>query len=287
MSIAVTGATGPLGGLVIQHLLKKVPASQIIAIVRNVEKASTLADQGVEVRHGDYNQPESLQKAFAGVSKLLFISGPHYDNTLLIVQHANVVKAARDAGVKHIAYTGYAFAEESIIPLAHVHLATEYAIRTTNIPYTFLRNALYTDFFVNEGLRASIESGAIVTNAGSGIVNSVTRNELALAGATVLTEEGHENKTYNLVSNQPWTFDELAQILSEVSGKKVVHQPVSFEEEKNFLVNAGVPEPFAEITAAIYDAISKGEASKTSDDLQKLIGSLTPLKETVKQALKM
>ncbi|EOD6733008.1 hypothetical protein RFE05_005226 [Klebsiella pneumoniae] len=87
-----------------------------------------------------------------------------------MVQHANVVKAARDVGVKHIAYTGYAFAEESIIPLAHVHLATEYAIRTTNIPYTFLRNALYTDFFVNEGLRASIESGAIVTNAGSGIV---------------------------------------------------------------------------------------------------------------------
>lgn len=113
--------------------------------MRNVEKASTLADQGVEVRHGDYNQPESLQKAFAGVSKLLFISGPDSDNTLRIVQHANVVKAARDAGVKHIAYTGYAFAE-SLIPLAYVHLATEYAIRTTNTPYTFLRNALYTDF---------------------------------------------------------------------------------------------------------------------------------------------
>lgn len=287
MSIAVTGATGQLGGLVIQHLLKKVPASQIIAIARNVEKASALANLGIEVRQGDYLEPESLQKAFAGASKLLFISSPDTDNTLRIVQHANVVKAARDAGVKHIAYTGYAFAEEATLPLAHVHLATEYAIRTTNIPYTFLRNALYTELFINEGLRASVESGAVVTNTGSGKINSVTRNDLALAAATVLTEEGHENKTYNLVSNQPWSFDDLAQILSEVSGKKVVHQSVLFEEEKNILVNAGVPEPFAELTAAIYDAVSKGETSKTSDDLQKLIGSLTPLKETVKQALQM
>lgn len=94
MSIVVTGATGQLGGLVIQHLLKKVPASQIIAIARNVEKASVLADQGMEVRHGDYDDPKSLEKAFASASKLLFISSPDTDNTLRIVQHANVVKAA-------------------------------------------------------------------------------------------------------------------------------------------------------------------------------------------------
>jgi NAD(P)H dehydrogenase (quinone) len=285
MTIAVTGATGQLGGLVIQHLLKKVPASQIIAIVRHVEKASALADLGVEVRQGDYLEPESLQTAFAGVSKLLFISSPDADNTLRVVQHANVVKAARDAGVKYLAYTGYAFAEESKIPLAQLHLATEHAIRTTNIPYTFLRNALYTEVFVNPGLGASVEHGAVITNTGSGRINSVTRSDLALAAATVLTTEGHENKTYNLVSNETWSFDDLAQIVSEVSGKKVVHQSVSFEEEKNILVNAGLPEPIAELMAGIYHAVSLGETSKTADDLQKLIGSLTPLTESVKQAL--
>ncbi|GEN36144.1 SDR family oxidoreductase [Aneurinibacillus danicus] len=285
MSIVVTGATGQLGGLVIEHLLKKVPAGQIIAIARNVEKASALTDLGVEVRHGDYLDPESLHKAFAGASRLLFISSPDADDTLRIVQHANVVKAARDAGVKHIAYTGYAFAEESKLPLAHVHLATEYSIRTTNIPYTFLRNALYTEVFVNPALGASVEHGAVVTNTGSGRINSVTRSDLALAAATVLTGEGHENKTYNLVSNQTWSFDDLAQILSEVSGKKVVHQSVSFEEERNILVNAGVPEPFAVLTAVIYNAVSEGETSKTTDDLQKLIGSPTLLKETVRQVL--
>ncbi|SDI99639.1 SDR family oxidoreductase [Paenibacillus naphthalenovorans] len=285
MSIFITGATGELGGQVIQHLLKKVPANQIVAVVRNVEKASALANLGVEVRHGDYSQPESLQKAFAGADKLLFISSPDSDDTLRIVQHANVVKAARDAGVKYIAYTGFAFAEESNIPLAHVHLATEYMIRTTKIPYTFLRNSLYTEVFVNPGLGASLEQGAIVTNTGSGRLNTVTRGDLALAAAEVLAGEGHENKTYNLVSNQTWSYDELAQIVSEVAGKKIVHQSVSFEEEKNILQGAGFPEPVAALFAGIYHAVSQGETSRTSDDLRKLIGSETPLKETVKQAL--
>lgn len=286
MSIVVTGATGQLGGLVIQHLLKKVPASQIIASVRNVEKASNLADLGVEVRYGDYNDFESMKKSFAGASKVLFISSPDYDNTLRVRQHANVVQAARDAGVKHIVYTGYAFAEESKLSLAHLHLATEYAIRTTDIPYTFLRNALYTEVFVNPELKAAVEHGALVTNAGSGRLNTVTRNDLALAAATVLTEDGHENRTYNLVSNQTWSFDDLAQILTELSGKKVVHRSVSFDEAKENFVKSGLPEPLAVEFAKIYKAIAEGETAKTSDDLQKLIGSVTPLEETVKQVLR-
>ncbi|MBP1157221.1 MULTISPECIES: SDR family oxidoreductase [unclassified Paenibacillus] len=285
MSIFITGATGELGGLVIEHLLKKVSANQIVAVVRNMDKASALADLGIEVRHGDYLNPESLQKAFAGADKLLFISSPDSDDTLRIVQHANVVKAARDAGVKHIAYTSFAFAKESNIPLAQVHLATEHAIRTTKIPYTFLGNSLYTEVFVNPGLGASLEHGAIVTNTGTGKLNTATRSDLALAAAAVLTGEGHENKTYNLVSGQTWTYDELASIVSEVSGKQIVHKAVSFEEEKNILLGAGFPEPVANLFAGIYHAVSVGETSKTSNDLLDLIGSTTPLKETVKQVL--
>ncbi len=251
-----------------------------------MEKASSLAGLGIEVRYGDYTKPESLQQAFSGASKLLFISSPDSDDTLRVVQHANVVKAARDAGVQHIAYTGYAFGEESIVPLAQVHLATEHAIRTTGIPYTFLRNSLYTEVFINPGLGASVEHGAIVTNTGRGTVNSVTRSDLALAAATVLAGEGHENKTYNLVSNQTWSFDDLAQIVSEVTGKKKSFtSPFPSKKKKNILLNAGLPEPIAVLMAGIYHAVSVGETSKTSDDLVKLIGTLTPLKDTVKQAL--
>jgi NAD(P)H dehydrogenase (quinone) len=285
MSIVITGATGQLGGLVIQNLLKTVSASEIVAVVRNVEKASALATLGVEIRQGDYLDPESLQKAFADADKLLFISSPDSDDTLRVVQHANVVKAARDAGVKHIAYTSYAFAEMSKIPLAQVHLATEHAIRTTNIPYTFLRNSLYTEVFVNPALHASVEHGAVVTNTGAGRLNTVSREDLALAAAAVLIGEGHQNKTYSLVSGQTWSYDELSQIISEVSGKQVVHQSVSFDEEKHILLNAGLPEAIAVLMAGIYHAVSEGETSQTADDLQNLIGSPTPLKVTVKQAL--
>jgi NAD(P)H dehydrogenase (quinone) len=285
MSIVVTGATGHLGGLVIQHLLKKVPANEIIASVRNVEKAEDLANLGIEVRYGDYMDVESMKKSFEGASKVLFISSPDLDDTLRIRQHANVAQAARDAGVKHIAYTGFAFAEESTLPLANVHLATEYAIRSTNIPYTFLRNALYAEVFVNPGLAASVASGELVTNAGTGKLNAVSRNDLALAAATVLTEEGHENKTYNLVNPQPWSFDELAQVLTDVSGKKVEHRSVSFDEMKEYLVNVGLPVPVAEFSAVIYHAISEGETARTTEDLQNLIGTPTSLKEAVKQAL--
>lgn len=116
-------------------------------------------------------------------------------------------------------------------------------------------------------------------------MNSVSRSDLALAAATVLTEDGHENKEYNLVSNYPWSFDDLAEILSEVSGKSVVHQSVSFEEEKNILVRAGMPESFAETTAFIYNTIAEGKMARTTDDLQKLIGFQTPLKEIVIKAL--
>ncbi|AIE59791.1 SDR family oxidoreductase [Bacillus methanolicus] len=283
MSIVVTGATGILGGLVIEHLLKNVPANEIIASVRNVEKASNLAELGVEVRYGDYLDMASMKKSFEGAKKVLFISSPDTDNTLRVRQHANVVQAARDAGVKHIAYTGYAFGEESQVSLAHVHMATEYAIRTTNIPYTFLRNSLYTEVFVNPGLNAAIESGELITNTGNGVLNTVTRKDLALAAATVLTEEGHENKSYNLVNPQPWSFNELAQVITEVTGKKVVHRSVTFDEMKEYLVKAGLPEPVAEFSAEIYQAVSEGETSKTSEDLTKLIGTPTPLKEVVKQ----
>lgn len=285
MSIVVTGATGQLGGWVIKHLLKKVPANQIVAVARNAEKAAALAELGVAVRHGDYAQPESLLEAFRDAARLLFISSPDADDMLRVVQHANVVKAARDAGVPHIAYTGYAFAEQSVIPLAHVHLATEHAIRTANIPYTFLRNPLYTEVFVNPDLAASAGRGAIVTNTGTGAINSATRSDLALAAATVLTEEGHENKTYNLVSSQTWSYDELARIVSDITGKTVVHQAVSYEEERAMLAEAGLPEPVIALVAGIYQAVAGGETARTADDLRKLIGSETPLRETVKEAL--
>ncbi|WP_424769246.1 SDR family oxidoreductase [Paenibacillus sp. sgz302251] len=288
MSIVITGATGQLGGLVVKHLLdRKVPANQIVAVVRNVEKASALAELGVELRQGDYNDRASLEKAFAGASKLLFIPSPDaHDETLRILQHANVAKAAKDAQVGHIAYYGYAFGETSKLPLAATHMLTEGIIRTTGIPYTFLRNPLYTDVFISpQSVGPAVQFGALVANAGSGKVHTAIRHDLALAGAVVLTEDGHENKIYNLAADTTWTFEELAQTIAKVSGKPVAYNAISFDEQKDLLLGAGLPEGVAIMIAAINQSIAEGETAQTSPDLKKLIGTLTPLEEIVKQSL--
>lgn len=284
MSIVLTGATGQLGGLVLQHLLKKVPASEIAVAVREPEKAYAMTDLGVGVRHGDYNDAASLNKAFAGASKVLIVSSPNHDDTIRIRQHATAVEAAKKAGVGHIYYTGFAFAEKSALPLAHVHLATEHAIRTAGIPYTILRNSLYADLFLNPGLLAAVESGELVSSTGHGKLNTATRNDLALATATVLAEDGHENQAYDLTLTQAWSFDDLAQVLSEVSGQPVAYRSVDSAEMKSILLQSGLPAGVADMMTGIYQTIANGDTSATSGDLEKLIGSkLTTLKQQVEQ----
>ncbi len=283
MSIAVTGATGELGKLVIKHLMESLPPSEIIAIVRNSEKAAPLANLGVEVRYGDYDRPESLLSAFTGVSKLLFISSSSIDDTLRIVQHANVVKAARDSKVQHIAYTGYAFAEKSTFPLANVHLATEYAILASGIPYTFLRNAFYLEVFINTQLKQDVKHGVITTNTGSGTVNAAAREDYARAAAAVLTQKNHENKRYNLTHSESWSFDTLAKLVADISGKPVCHLKVSDAEYREMLLKLGFPTPVVNMQVGIFKAVSQGEVNKLSDDLRRLIGNVTPIGDIVKQ----
>jgi len=283
MKVGITAATGRLGNFVVRHLLKKLPANQIIAIVRNTEKAAPFASMGVEIRYGNYNEPVSLEKALVGINKLLLISSSDaHDETLRWVQHGNVVKAAKAAGVGHICYTGTAFPENATFGPALLHLATEYAIRASKLTYTLLRDTLYTDDFITPGMvKYAIDSGVMITNAGNGRLNSVTRSDFGLAHATVLATTGHENKTYNLVSISPWSMDELAKAISEASNKNIVHKSGSPEEVTNFLLKSGFDETFAKRRLAVYSQIAIGEWAKTSDDLRMLIGHETPLKETI------
>jgi NAD(P)H dehydrogenase (quinone) len=287
MTVAVTAATGQLGSLVMQHLLKKLPAKQIVAVVRNTEKAAPLAQKGIEVRYGNYLDPAALVKAFEGISKLLLISGSDaFDETLRLTEHVNVIRAAKIAGVKHICYTGTAFPEDATFAPAQLHLATEYAIRVSRLTYTILRDTLYTEVFINPELKKAVELGVIVTNTNHGKLNTVTRSDFALAHATVLAAQtGHENKTYNLVSNQLWTFDELAQIISDLSHKPVKHQLGTAAEAVDYLIKCGYAPGRAAGWVGMYEQVASGEWGKKSDDLHALIGQETPFKETVKKAL--
>ncbi|MBP1994877.1 SDR family oxidoreductase [Paenibacillus eucommiae] len=265
MSIAITGANGQLGSLIIKQLLQKVSADQIIACVRNTEKANEFREQGVEVRFCDYDQPESLDQAFAGVTKLLLISSSNQDDTIRFRQHAHVLEAAKKMKVKHLLFTSFAFLGSGSISPSHLYLATEHAILTTGIPHTFLRNALYTDFVGVLGLNDAIAAGELSTYPGDWKFNTVMRSDLALGIAAVLSESGHENKTYELTAPRPWTFNDLTKALSELAGK-----PVSLRQD-----------PL--IQNWIYGFLGKTDTSSTSSDLERLIGDpIIPLKESIK-----
>lgn len=287
--IIVTGASGHLGTAAIRHLIDLgTSAGDIVGIVRDKEKASALAELGIELRLGDYDNAASLPAAFEGGEKLLFVSASSMDNTLRIRQHANVVEAARNAGIKHIAYTGIAFAEQMTTGLENVHLATEYMIRTTGAAYTFLRNGFYLELLVNEGTSAVAAGGTVLSAAPTGKMNYVTRDNLARAAAVVLTSEGHENKTYELTAAQPFSYDEYAAVLAEVSGQPVAHKSLPAPEAVSAMVEAGVPEGGAGFLVHVVDAaIENGEFGSPSNDLTDLIGdAYTPLKSAVEAVFK-
>jgi NAD(P)H dehydrogenase (quinone) len=268
MSIVITGANGNLGSLIIKQLLQKVSADQIVACVRNLEKAKEFLEQGIKVRLCDYDKPETLDQAFAGASKLLFISSSNNDDTIRLRQHAHVIEAAKKSQVEQLLFTSFAFLGIGTISPSHLYLATEHTILTSGIPYTFLRNALYTDFVGVLGLEAAIATGELRTYPGDWKFNTVTRNDLALGIAAVLSEPGHKNKTYELTAPRPWTFNELALVLSDLTGKRIT----LFQDPQ--------------IQNWIYGFLGKIDTSSTSPDLERLIGNpVTSLKESIKQII--
>ncbi|TCZ75251.1 SDR family NAD(P)-dependent oxidoreductase [Paenibacillus albiflavus] len=265
MSIVITGANGKLGRLIIEHLLTIVPADQIFACVRHTQSCEYWKKQGITVRLCDYDQPETLEQAFANASQLLLISSSHPDDTIRLRQHAHVIEAAKKAKVEHILYTSFAFCDKGTIPRTYLHLATEHAIRTTGIPYTFLRSGLYMDFIGMFGLNDAIVKGELSVYPGDWQFNSITRLDLAFAIVAVLTESGHQNKIYELTASHTWTFQDLAETLSELAGK-----PISLQQDPD-------------IQNWIYGFLSKIDTTSTSDQLEQLLGHpITPLQESIK-----
>ncbi|NOV02283.1 SDR family oxidoreductase [Paenibacillus planticolens] len=284
MKILVTGATGKLGSIVIETLLETVPATNLAVSVRNPEKAESLRDRGVDVRYGDFDQPETLDKAFAGIDRLLLVSTDG-DNETRIRQHAAAVAAAKRANVGFIAYTSLGNASENTIFLAPVHRATEEAIINSGIPYSFLRNNWYLE---NEtaSIQAVLGGAPWLTSAGSGKVGWAARRDYAQAAAAVLTGEGHENTAYEL-SGKLLAQEELASILAGVLGREVPVQQVDDATYAGIMTSAGVPDPVIPILVGIQSAIRDGALEVESNDLQNLLGHpATPIDEALRQIVK-
>ncbi|MBK5446475.1 SDR family oxidoreductase [Peribacillus sp. TH24] len=284
MKILVTGATGKLGTKVVETLLKTVPANQLAVSVRNPEKAEELRTRGVDVRQGDFDRPETLDTAFAGIDRLLIISADG-DNETRIRQHSNAVVAAERAGVKFIAYTSLANAKESKNFLAPTHQATEESILKTGIPYSFLRNNWYLENEISS--IQGVQAGAPwVTSAGNGKVGWALQQDYAEAAASVLSGNGHENTIYEL-SGKLLTQEELASAVGNVLGKEVPVQQVDDATYADIMKTVGLPDFLIPMLIDIQKGVREGTLEVESNDFEKLLGrSATPISEGLTQIIK-
>ena len=281
--IAITGATGQLGRLVIQNLLKTVPASQIVAAVRSPEKAADLAALGVQVRQADYVQPATLEAAFQGVDKLLLISSSEVGQRA--TQHAAVIAAAQKAGVKLLAYTSLLRADTSPLALAAEHKETEAMLRASGLPHVLLRNGWYTENYTGS-VGAAVRYGAVMGSAKDGRIASATRADYAAAAAAVLTKDDQAGKVYELAGDTAYTLSELAAEIAQQSGKPVVYNDLPEAAYAAALMQVGLPEDFAALLADSDVGASKGGLFDDGHQLSQLIGRpTTPLADVVKAAL--
>lgn len=283
--IAVTGASGALGRLAVEALLEcGGPATDVVAVVRDPGKVADLAGKGVQVRQADYTQPESLTGALAGVERLLLISSSEVGRRE--AQHRNVVDAAVAADVRHIAYTSILNADTTGAALAAEHKATEAIIRTSGLPFTFLRNGWYIEYYTGQVYQA-LGLGTIFGSAGDGVVNGATRADFAEAATAVMTGDGHENAVYELGGDDGFTMRQLAAEISAQSGKEVTYTDLPAEDYVDVLVGAGLPEHFAGVLADSDVAVARGDLATSSRDLRDLIGRpTTGLSDALADALR-
>lgn len=281
--IVVTGASGQLGRLVIEALLQTVPASQVVAAVRNPAKAGDLAARGVQVRQADYSQPATLDAAFKGADKLLLISSSEVGQRA--AQHRAVIEAAQRAGVKLVAYTSILHADASPLGLAAEHQETEALLRASGLPFVLLRNGWYTENYAG-GIPAALAHGVVLGSAGAGRIASAARADYAAAAAAVLTQTDQAGRIYELAGDGSYTLAEFAAEIARQSDKAVVYQDLPEADYKAALLSVGLPEGLAGLLADSDVGASRGGLFDDSHQLSQLIGRpTTPLAASVSAAL--
>jgi NAD(P)H dehydrogenase (quinone) len=280
MTIAITGATGQLGRLVVSQLRTALPAEVLVALVRTPAKASSL---GIPAREADYARPETLPEALAGVDTLLLISSSEIGQRT--AQHRNVIEAAKRAGVKRIVYTSLLHADTSPLSLATEHRETEALVKASGLSFTILRNGWYAENYTG-AIPGALANGAFIGSAGEGRISAASRADYAAAAAAVLTSPGHEGRTYELAGDEAWTLAGLAAEVSRQAGKAIAYRDLPEADYAAALVGIGLPDGLARGLASWDVAASRGALFDDGRQLSRLIGRpATSLAAAVARAL--
>ena len=270
---AITGATGQLGQATIQALLRKVAPPQIVAVVRDPQKATELRAQGIHIRQGDYNDAASLVAAFQGVATVLLISTSELEYTLRVQQHRHAIDAAKQARVQRVIYTSAVNpSRTSKFAASPGHFATEEYLRASGLAYTVFRNALYLNLVPMLVGEEAVSSGLIYFAAGEGKVSYALREDIAQALANALTTEDHENKVYDIAAGPAYTMQDVASALSEVTGQPVRYVAISDEDMAAGMRQHQVPESVIDLMSGTAGAMRDNEFNAPSSALEQLLG---------------
>jgi NAD(P)H dehydrogenase (quinone) len=282
--LAITGATGQLGQRVIHHLLERVDASELVALARDPARAASLAARGVQVRQADYEQPRTLAAGLRGVDRLLLISSSEVGRRT--AQHRAIIDAAKEAGVRLIAYTSILHADTSPLPLAAEHVDTEALLRASNIDHVLLRNGWYTENYL-ASVPAALAHGALFGAAANGQIASAARDDYALAAAVVMSSQAQAGKVYELAGDEAYTLAGFAAELARQTGKPIAYRDLPQLDFKAALLAAGLPEGVASLLAESDGGASQGGLFDDSRQLSQLIGRpTTPLATLIHSTLK-
>ena len=243
--IIVSGASGQFGHAAASQLLDL--GMDVIALSRSTAKLADLAAKGAEVREADFDSPDGLEEAMAGGDKLLLIS------TTLVGerarQHGNAIDAAKAAGVKHIVYTSLLGARRPGNPSVEGfdHIATEEMLEKSGLAWTMLRDSLYAEAVATAMAIPALMSGLKPENAGEGRVPIVSRDDCVAMAVAVLTQDGHENKAYDVTGPELWTLPDAMALVSEMAGKPITVQQVDDEGMFAYFDSLGVPRKSADV----------------------------------------
>lgn len=280
MKIMVTGAAGGYGHYAVDYVKEFAPEAEVYGLVRNADDASFLEAKGIHARIGDYAEKVSLGKAFEGIERLLFVSVPNH------ALQANVVEAAKEAGISFIAYTGIADPQYAKFGLEINHRQTEQLIKESGIAHTFLRNNWYTEL-IADFAKAAVKSGKFPYYAKDGKIAFALKREYAEAGANVITGENYP-EVLTLAGN-PVTFADLGEAARAASGKKLdVYEvtaeafPAEFKPGEISDLGMALAVNYQNYTLAG----NNGEADLTTDDFEKVLGhSLTSLADALRELI--
>jgi NAD(P)H dehydrogenase (quinone) len=283
MQTLITGASGNFGSMTVQRLLERMDPKDLILMSRKPDKLADYAKLGCDVRFGDFDRPESLVPAARGAQQMLLISGHKVGHR--IKQHGDAIEAAKLAGVKHIAYTSYFGSDEGNTALVCIdHHGTEKLLKASGLAYTILRDGMYGDSIFNAAMPAAIATGKWRMCAGDGKVNLVDRVDCVDSAVAVLTSSGHENRTYNIVGPELWSFPDMAALTAELTGRPVGVIQLTEEQMYAFLESVGIPrtavqefnvggfEWCSEDMVSYERETRNGRFAVRSDDVERLTG---------------